>query len=467
MATRIPVPKLGQSEETVTIASWRVKEGDQIRKGDVLFEVETDKAVLEVESQFEGTILKIVTPVGVEVPVMTTTAAIVGEPGEAIPPELLTAAPAAAPKAAAPATPATPAPPAPAIPAVPAPAAPAIPAPKAATPAATGAPAPAPVIPPPAPKAAAPARKPISPRAKKFAADYLIDVAKVPASGVRVTEQDVRNFLESSGYFRKKITPVARNLAAEAKLELLELDGTGEGGRVTLADVKAAIAERPKPFNTMRKVIAQRLTLAKQTIPHFYVTVAVDMSAVMEKRRKLKAEGINLSVNVFVLKAAALALREFPDVNSFCDGVSVSRKSKINIGMAVSIDNGLVVPVIANADRKGLDELQAESAELAEKARSGKLTPQEMKGGTFTISNMGMMNVESFQAIVNPGESAILAVASCLPTPVVRDGEIVVRDIMKITVSADHRIVDGAMAAAFANGVRAKLEDAALWDSLI
>lgn len=458
MATRIPVPKLGQSEETVTIASWRVKEGDKIKKGDVLFEVETDKAVLEVESQFEGTILKIVTPVGVEVPVMTTTAAIVGEPGEAVPAEMLAAAPAPTP---------TPAPAAPAPAPAPAPAAPAAPAPKASAPAAPVAPAPAPVIPPPAPKAAAPAKKPVSPRAKKFAADYLIDVAKVPAAGVRVTEQDVKNYLESTGYFQRKITPVALNLAAEAKLEMTELEGTGEGGRITIADVKAAIAERPKPFNTMRKVIAQRLTQAKQTIPHFYVTVAVDMSDLMEKRCKLKAGGINLSVNVFIIKAVALALKEFPNVNAFCDGVSVSQKSKVNIGMAVSVDNGLVVPVIANADRKGLDEIQAESGELAEKARAGKLTPDEMKGGTFTISNMGMMNVESFQAIVNPGESAILAVASCLPTPVVRDGEIVVRDIMKITVSADHRIVDGAMAAAFANCIRAKLEDASLWDSLI
>ena len=461
MATRIPVPKLGQSEETVTIASWRVKEGDKIKKGDVLFEVETDKAVLEVESQFEGTILKIVTPVGVEVPVMTTTAAIVGEPGEAVPAEMLAAAP--APAAPTPAPAAAPAP-------APAPAAPTAPAPKAA--AAAPAPVPAsvpaaPVIPPPAPKAAAPAKKPVSPRAKKFAADYLIDVAKVPAAGARVTEQDVKNYLESTGYFQRKITPVALNLAAEAKLEMTELEGTGEGGRITIADVKAAIAERPKPFNTMRKVIAQRLTQAKQTIPHFYVTVAVDMSDLMEKRRKLKAEGINLSVNVFIIKAVALALKEFPNVNSFCDGVSVSQKSKVNIGMAVSVDNGLVVPVIANADRKGLDEIQAESGELAEKARAGKLTPNEMKGGTFTISNMGMMNVESFQAIVNPGESAILAVASCIPTPVVRNGEIVVRDIMKITVSADHRIVDGAMAAAFANCIRAKLEDAALWDALI
>ena len=454
MATKIPVPKLGQSEETVTIASWRVKEGDKIKKGDVLFEVETDKAVLEVESQFEGTILKIVRPVAGEGPVMTTTAAIVGEPGEQIPADMLAAAPAAAPAASAPAP-------------VPAPAPQAAPAP-----AAQKAAAPAPIAvaaaPVPAPKTApAPAKKPVSPRAKKFAAGYLINLAKVPAAGTRVTEQDVKNYLESTGYFKRKITPVALNLAAEAKLEMAELEGSGDGGRITIADVKAAIAERPKPVNTMRKVIAQRLTQSKQTIPHFYVTVAIDMSDLMKKRKKLKEEGINLSVNVFIIKAVALALKEFPNVNSFCDGNSVSQKSKVNIGMAVSVDNGLVVPVIANADRKGLDEIQAESGELAEKARSGKLTPDEMKGGTFTIPNMGMMNVESFQAIVNPGESAILAVASCIPTPVVRDGEIVIRDIMKVTVSADHRVVDGAMAASFANCIREKLENAALWDSLI
>ena len=457
MATRIPVPKLGQSEETVTIASWRVKAGDVVKKGDVLFEVETDKAVLEVESQFEGTILKIVTPVGVEVPVMTTTAAIIGEPGEAIPADMLTAAP--APKTAAPA-------PAPAPKTAAAPA----PAPKAAapapTPAAAATPAPVPKAAAPAP-APAPATKPVSPRAKKFAANYLIDLAKVPASGTRVTEQDVRNYLESTGYFQRKITPVAFNLAAEAKLEMLAIEGSGDGGRITMGDVKTAIEARPKPFNTMRRIIAQRLTESKQTIPHFYVTVAVDMTGIVKKREKLKDAGIKLSVNVFVIKATALALKEFPLVNALCDGKSVALRSKINIGMAVSVDNGLVVPVIANADRKELDEIQAESGELAQKARDGKLTPDEMKGSTFTISNMGMMNVDSFLAIVNPGESAILAVASCIPTPVVRDGQIVIRDIMKITISADHRIVDGSMAAAFANCIRLKLEDPALWDSLI
>ena len=457
MATKIPVPKLGQSEETVTIASWQVKEGDAIKKGDVLFQVETDKAVLDVESQFEGTILKIVTPAGVEVPVMTT-AAIIGTPGEEIPAEMLAAAPKAAPAPA----------PAPAPTPAPAPAAKPAPAPKPAP--AAG---PAPVAPPPVPRPAAPpvpapaTKKPVSPRAKKFAGDYLVNVEKIPAAGTRVTEQDVRNYLESTGYFDRKITPVALNLARESGVEMGELAGTGDHGRITVEDVRAAIAERPQAFNTMRRVIADRLTQSKQTIPHFYVTVAIDLSGLMAKRKALKAEGINLSVNVFVIKAVALALRDFPMVNSFCDGRSVSCRSKINIGMAVSVDNGLVVPVIRNADRKSLDEIQAESAELAEKARAGKLSPDDMKGGTFTISNMGMMNVESFGAIINPGESAILAVASSVPTPVVRDGEIVIRDIMKVTVSADHRVVDGAMAAAFANAVRVNLENIELWDSMI
>lgn len=455
MATKIPIPKLGQSEETVVIDNWKVKEGDVIKKGDVLFEVETDKAVLEVESQFEGTILKILVPAGKEVPVMTT-GAIVGDPGEAIPPEMLTEA---APAAAAPV---------PATPAVPAAASKAEAAPKAAAPAAAQAAAPAPKAAP-APVPAPAGKLKASPRAKKFAADYLIDLKKVKGTGGngRVTESDVKNYLSATGYNDRRITPVAFALAQAEKLELLDLEGTGDQGRITLADVKTAIAGRPQPMNTMRRIIAQRLTQSKQTIPHFYVTVAVEMDAIMAKRKQLKADGINLSVNVFVLKAVALALKEFPLVNGVCDGVTVTKKQHINVGMAVSIDNGLVVPVLRDTDKLGLDEIQQESAEFAEKARAGKLSPDDMKGGSFTVSNMGMMNVESFGAIINPGESGILAVASSVPTPVVRDGEIVIRNIMKITMSADHRVVDGSMAAAFVNAVKVKLEDVALWDSMI
>lgn len=457
MATKIPIPKLGQSEETVVIDNWKVKEGDTIKKGDVIFEVETDKAVLEVESQFEGTILKILVPAGKEVPVMTT-GAIIGEAGETVPAEMLEAAPAAAPAPA---------------PAAATPAAAAAPAPAAAKAAPAPAASPAPAA---APKAAAPAPAPAkagklkaSPRAKKFAKDYLIDLKKVNGTGGngRVTEKDVKNYLEATGYNDRKITPVAFNMAKAEGLELLEIEGTGDNGRITLADVKVAIDSRPQPMSTMRKVIAQRLSQSKQTIPHFYVTVAVEMDNIMAFRKQLKNDGINLSVNVFVLKAVALALKEFPLVNSVCDGNTVTKKPHINVGMAVSIDNGLVVPVLRDTDKMGLDEIQEESGILAEKARAGKLSPSDMQGGTFTVSNMGMMNVESFGAIINPGESAILAVASGVPTAVVRDGEIVVRNMMKITLSADHRVIDGSMAAAFVNVVKAKLEDAELWESMI
>ena len=426
MATKIPVPRLGQSEETVTIQSWKVKEGDVIKKGDVLFDVETDKAVLDVESQFEGTVLKILVPAGKEVPVLCT-GLIVGNPGEDIS-ALVAEAAAPAPKAA-----------------------PAAPAPKAA--------------------AAAPAKKPVSPRARAFAKDYLIDLNKVPGTGGdvgRVTEKDVKDYLEASGYNAKKITPAALNVARENKLELLSLNGSGEGGRITLADVKDAVAELPKPMSTMRKVIARRLSESKHVMPHFYVTVSIDMSAVKAKRAALKKQNISISVNVFIAKAVALALKEFPNINAECIGDAVVHKTKVNLGIAVSLDNGLVVPVIRNADRKALDELADEIAEQAGKARSGKLTPEDMSGGSFTISNMGMMNVENFCAIINPGESGILAVSSAIPTPVVdKEGNIVVRDMMKITLSVDHRIVDGSEGAKFVNAVKAKLEDAALWDSLI
>ncbi len=440
MATLVPIPKLGQSEETVKIEKWRVKEGDKIKKGDILFEVETDKAVLEVESQFEGTLLKIVIPAGKEVPVMAT-AAVIGNPGEAIP---KIEAPKAIEKKAEVKKTAE-------VKSAAAPAKSAQPQSVSAAPAQQVSYAPA------APDFKA---KP-SPRARKFAEDYLINLDDVPGSGGengRVTESDVKKYLESSGYSKKLVTPSAFNLAKKEKLSLLQIEGTGDNGRVTIADVKSTASEKPREFSNMRKVIAKRLTESKQRIPHFYVTVSVDMTEVSKKRKSLKDQGINMSVNLFIIKAVALALKEFPMLNAETDGLSVKYKSKVNIGVAVSLESGLVVPVVRNTDRKALDEIQAEVSELAEKARTGKLQPDEMKGGTFTISNMGMLNVENFSAIINPGETAILAVSSAMPTPVVKDGQVVVRDMMKITVSADHRAVDGSDAAKFANAVKLKLE---------
>jgi pyruvate dehydrogenase E2 component (dihydrolipoamide acetyltransferase) len=436
MATKVPIPKLGQSEETVIIEKWNVKEGDVIKKGDVLFEVETDKAVLEVESQFEGTLLKIVVPAGIEVPVMSV-AAVIGKPGEDIP-EIEPPKPPAKKEEPKPA---------------------AKPAEKA-KPAETAAPKQAA----PAPAPAAPAAKPKpSPRARSFAKSYLIDLDKVQGTGGesgRVTEADVERYLGESGYLDKKITPTAFNLAKKENLELLTIEGSGEGGRVLLSDVKDAVSEKPQEYSAMRKIISARLAESKRTVPHFYVTVSIDMTPLIDDRKRMKAEdGHAPSVNVFIVKAVAKALEAFPMLNATTDGESVAYKSKVNVGVAVSLEGGLVVPVIRNADKKPLDEIDAEIAELAGKARDGKLLPDEMKGGTFTISNMGMLGVENFAAIINPGETGILAVSAAIPTPVVKDGEIVVRNIMKTTLSADHRAVDGADGAKFMAELKKRLEN--------
>jgi len=440
MATKVPIPKLGQSEETVTIDKWHVKEGDLIKKGDVLFEIETDKSVLEVESQFEGTVLKIVIPAGKEVPVMTI-AAVLGEPGEDIP------------KIEEPKTNHT--------------------EPKKETPKKNPQKKQIPkknetTIPPQSPNATliqtsnqTPTTLNPSPRAKMFAKDYLIDLAKITGTGGevgRVTEQDVKNYLETSGYFEKKITPAAFNLAKQEQFSLLDIPGSGEGERITLADVKNAIMEKPQLFSTMRKIIAQRLTQSKQQIPHFYVTLSIDMTDLLIQRKAWKNDGVNISVNVFIIKAIAKTLKTFPMLNASADTNSVSYKSKINIGVAVSLEGGLVVPVVKNADKKPLDEIHAEVAELAEKARNNKLQSSDMQGGTFTISNMGMLGVENFAAIINPGESAILAVGATIPTPVVIDDKIIIRNMMKVTLSADHRAVDGADGAKFLAALKEKME---------
>jgi pyruvate dehydrogenase E2 component (dihydrolipoamide acetyltransferase) len=227
--------------------------------------------------------------------------------------------------------------------------------------------------------------------------------------------------------------------------------------------VQRALAEKPKPMSKMRQVIAQRLTQSFRDTPHFYVTVAVDMTELIAYRSHLKVAGAPYTVTDFIAEAVVLTLQEFPAVNSSTDGKTTRWNSHVNLGIAVSLEQGLVVPVIRAAEQLPLLELSQRTKSLAEKARAGKATPDELSGGTFTISNMGMMDVESFGAIINPGESAILAVASTKPQPVVRGGKIVVRQMMKLTLSCDHRIVDGALGAKFINGIKQKLEDIELW----
>ena len=434
MATPIIMPKFGQMTEESAIVEWLKQEGDPVAKGDILFTVETDKSVMEVESFAEGTLLKILVPPGLSVPVQSTVG-FLGQRGEPIP---VQPAPTQAPRV----------PEAPPLDTRPS----------------TLAPRPSPLAPPGPP--AAPARFRISPRARKLAADCVIDPSGIQGSGPmgRVVEKDVRAYMEARGYGQIRISPAARQLAARERLDLLSLAGTGDSGRIGVADVQRALAERPRAMSRMRQIIAQRLTQSVLTAPHFFVTVEVDMTALLCLRARLKEQGAPYTVTDFISEAVVLTLREFPDVNSSTDGKTIRWHSHVHLGLAVSLEQGLVVPVIRNAEELTLAELNARSRELADKARKGKLTPDEMAGGTFTISNMGMLDVENFTAIINPGEAAILAVASTLSKPVALEGKTVVRSIMKMTLSADHRLIDGAMAARFLNAIKQKLQDPELWN---
>jgi pyruvate dehydrogenase E2 component (dihydrolipoamide acetyltransferase) len=449
MATPIIMPKFGQMTEESAIVEWLKKEGDTIAKGDILFTVETDKSVMDVESFEAGTLLKIAVKPGVSVPVQSTVG-FLGKPGEAIP-EITAPAP-AAPKPIAPAS------------------APARPektdkraGPEASAPVVSTAP-----IAPVAPAPAAPSLFRISPRAAALAKHSVIDATRIKGTGPegRVVEKDVRNYLQQHGYDKLRISPAAKELAAKEKLDVLTIQGTGEAGRISVADVQRAIAEQPKPMSKMRQIIGQRLTQSVVTAPHFYVTVEVDMTGLVAFRAQLKEKGLPYTVTDFISQAVVLTLTEFPEANSSTDGKTTRWNSRVHLGVAVSLEQGLVVPVIRNADELTLGELNTRAKELADKARAGKLAPDEMSGSTFTISNMGMLDVENFTAIINTGEAAILAVSSTIRKPVVRDDKIVIRSIMKITLSSDHRIIDGALAAKFANAVKQKLENLELWKLL-
>jgi pyruvate dehydrogenase E2 component (dihydrolipoamide acetyltransferase) len=462
MVRPITMPKLGQSEEVGTLVRWRKKVGDTVAKGDILFEIETDKALLEVESFFEGTLLKIAVQEGSTVPI-NTTVGFVGDPGEAVPEAV-----APIPEARKPEPPSV-----------------SSEAPRQAAPPARGIPQPrlegpvsqaghvgavrepplplAPTLAPPAPEVFR-----ISPRAAKLVRESAINPTPIVGTGPfgRIVERDVKNYLDSKGYYQIRITPAAKRLAAKEDIDILTLDGKTGPGRITVAVVQRAVAEKPQPMSRMRQVIASRLTESFTTTPHFFITVAVDMTELVNLRTELKAQGASYTLTDFIVKAVALSLVEFPVVNSTTDGKNVRWHSKVHLGLAVNLEQGLVVPVIRDAEELSLAELHDCASELVAKARAGKLTPDEMGGSTFTISNMGMLDIENFTAIINPGESAILAVSSTLKQPVVKDGQIVVRDIMKMTLSSDHRIIDGATAARFANAIKQKLEEISLWKRL-
>jgi pyruvate dehydrogenase E2 component (dihydrolipoamide acetyltransferase) len=437
MAHPILMPKPGQMTEECTLVAWHKAEGDKVSKGDVLFEIETDKSNMDVEAFEEGVLLKRVIQEGQTVAV-NSICGYVGEPGEAIPdaPPPVRKAEAAAPE------------PAPAE--------------------ALSAPAPAPARQAPPATTAAPVRADgsghlrISPRASRLAADSGIDPRMITGTGPegRITERDVRAALGAAS---------AAAAAAPARAAAAPVaPGPGSGATAVASSSSPEPARYdwdpgdagPRQMSRMRRVIAERLTSSATTVPQFTVTVAVDMTRLLALRTELKAAGNALTVTDFIVSAAAQTLVEFPDVNSRSDGVSIWPRRHVHVGLAVSLPDGLVVPVIRDADRRPLVDLHARVAALAEAARSGALTPDDMTSGTFTISNLGMFGVDEFSAIINPGESAILAVSSIVPTPVAVGDGIGIRQMMKLTLTADHRIVDGELAARFLNALRRRLQDA-------
>jgi pyruvate dehydrogenase E2 component (dihydrolipoamide acetyltransferase) len=309
----------------------------------------------------------------------------------------------------------------------------------------------------------------ISPRAAKLAKESVIDPTPIVGTGPsgRIVERDVKQHLEAQGYGRLRITPTAKKLAAREGINLLSLAPKEDGSQIAVADIDGLLAERPKPMTRMRQIIARRLTESYTHAPHFFVTVSADVTELESLRAELKAQGASYTLTDFILKAAALALEQFPLVNSTSDGDSIRWHSKIHLGLAVALEQGLVVPVIREANELTLAEIHARAQELTAKARAGQLTPADMTGSTFTISNLGMMDVENFTAIINPGESAILAVSSGAKQPVVRNDQVVIRSMMKMTLSSDHRLIDGALAARFLNSIRQTLEEISLWQRSI
>jgi pyruvate dehydrogenase E2 component (dihydrolipoamide acetyltransferase) len=286
------------------------------------------------------------------------------------------------------------------------------------------------------------------------------------------------------------VSPRAARLARARGIELVGITGTGPGGRIVERDVLAAASRpsggrrfgggpagdaaassadeaEPRPLGRIRRVIAERLAASWPTTPQFSVTVAADVSSLMALRRELRDAGHDLSVTDFVLAATAQTLVEFPDLNARTDGNLVWPRRRVHLGLAVAVPGGLLVPVIRDADAKSLLEIHDEAARLVAGARAGTLAPDELTGSTFTVSNLGMLGVESFAAIVNPGEAAILAVGSATSEPVAVGDGIGVRTIMRLTLSADHRLVDGELAARFLGALRRRLADLPGWRALL
>ena len=455
MAEKVIMPKQGLQMTEGTILSWLVKEGEACEEGKPLFEMETDKLTITMDAPATGTLLKIVHGEGDEVPI-THIIAVIGEPGEDISAILAEAAAEGGPApAAAPEEPAAPAP----APAAPAPvAAPAAPV------AAAG------------PTEASKGKKGYTPRAKMRADEKDFDIAAIPGSGPEglVIERDVLGYVPAD--VAPKATPLAKKVAEIEGVDLADVKGTGSHGKIMRDDIMAAVAARAaavvsggaergtrvEPMSRMRKVIAQRMVDNLQTEAQAQHLISIDMTNAAALRAAYKKKDIKVSYNDIALYATSRALMEFPIMNAAIEGDNIVYHDYVNLGMAVAVDAGLVVPNLKNADLMRLTEIGAMSRELAGLARDNKLSLDDMSGGTFTISNLGMFGIDSFTAIINAPESGILALGAITKTPVVVGDDIVVRPIMKVQLSYDHRIMDGAVAAKFLVRVKEYMEEPTL-----
>lgn len=402
MATKVLMEALSPTMEEGRVVEWLKAEGEAVKAGEVLAEVETDKAVMELQARADGVLRKILAPAGSTVPVGGLVA-VIAQPDEDISALLEQGRPRAQVKGTA--------------------------------------------------AAPAPAR----------AAPEEASVAPATPPGVPAERTD-----------RVKASPLARRLARERGLDLALVSGSGPGGRIvkrdlerieaapaTMPSVAAAAAYRDVPLTQMRKTIARRLVESLGPIPHFFLTVEVDMERAWDAREALNALGEEprISINDILLKVVATALTRHPECNAWWQGDHIRYFNEVHLGMAVAIEDGLITPVLRNAHRKSLREIALEARDLAERARARKLKPEEYTGSTFSVSNLGMLGIDEFTAVINPPEAGIIAVGAITQQPVVHDGSVVVRRRMRLTMSCDHRVIDGATGARFLQTVRRMLEN--------
>jgi pyruvate dehydrogenase E2 component (dihydrolipoamide acetyltransferase) len=442
------MPKFEMAQETGTVSKWLKQEGDPVEKGEPILEVETDKINMEVESPASGVLGGISAGPGAVVPIGQAIAYIL-KPGEALP------------QAGAPASP---------------------------VPLEAAAPLPADY----------PAER-VTPVAERLAQAHGLDLQALPRSSGRLTKADVESFLaqqplsvevlatSKASPDKLKAVPAARRLAHELGVDLATVSGSGPAGRIQSADVQQAAAwqrvaapvsealpapvltaeagqpalRRTVPLTTMRRTIAERLTAAARDIPQFTVSLAVEMSRAQQTIDEARAipDGPRVTMTALLVKACAWTLARHPAVNASFNQDSILEWAEINIGVAAAVEAGLIVPVICQADRLNLSEISMQLNDLGARAREGKLRPEELRGGTFTISNLGMFGVEHFTAIINPPQAAILAVGRIAKRPIVtEDEQIVIKPMSDLTLTADHRVVDGAKAAQFLADLKHVLE---------